>query len=142
MTRFIFMKEELEGPKVDNVIIAAVREKGVDENLVYNVYLINLKDQPLEGVLVSSKGYAFAQETEEKVETSMLRHNLETLDPKSFKKVEPIMEEVFGLNNEYWVSFWINRVMYDKKFIFLSETIKEENFVNVPLINKKGVMIV
>ena len=32
-------------------------------------------------------------------------------------------------------------VMYDKKYIFLPETIKEENFVLIPYINKKGVMI-
>jgi hypothetical protein len=31
--------------------------------------------------------------------------------------------------------------MYDKKFIFLSETVKEENLVNIPVLNKKGVLV-
>jgi hypothetical protein len=31
--------------------------------------------------------------------------------------------------------------MHDKKYIFLPETIKEENYIMVPFINKKGVMI-
>lgn len=135
------MKEELKGPKVEDISVAVVLEEGEDKTLVHNVYLINLKDQTLEGVLVSSKGYAIAQKTKEKIETSMLRHHLKEVPPRSFKKIEPIMEDIFGLNNEYWVSFWVDGVMHDKKFIFLSETIKPENFVNVPLINKKGVVI-
>jgi len=70
-----------------------------------------------------------------------LRHLLDDVPAQSFKKIEPIIEDVFGLNNEYWVSFWINEVMHDKKFIFLQETIKKENFVQIPLMNKMGVMI-
>jgi hypothetical protein len=31
--------------------------------------------------------------------------------------------------------------MLDKKFIFLPETIKEENFVQLPLMKKRGVVI-
>ena len=92
-----------------------------------------------EVVLVTSTGYGMRNE--EKVKTSTLRHFLDELKPNSFQKVEPISTDVFGLNNEYWVSFYINKVMYDKKFIFLAETIKEDYFTLVPVINKKGVMI-
>lgn len=135
------MKEELKGPKVEDVQVAVVHEEGEYGKKVFNVYLINLKEEELEGVLVSSRGYATSQETQQKVETSVLRHFLETVEAKSYKKIEPIMEDIFGLNNEYLVSFWINKKMYDKKFIFLSETIKEENFIEVPIIEKPGVVI-
>ena len=60
---------------------------------------------------------------------------------KDFKKIEPIVDTVFGLNNEFWVSFFIKNVMYDKKYIFLPETIKDENLILIPLLNKKGVII-
>ena len=66
---------------------------------------------------------------------------MDEVSPKSFVKFEPMIETLFGLNNEYWVSFYINKVMYDKKYIFLPETIKEENLILIPYINKKGVMI-
>lgn len=135
------MKESLKGPKVEDVYIAAVKEKGEDNSDVYNVYIINNKESEIEGVLVSSIGYLRSEKSGEKVQTSMLRHYLETINPKEHKKVEPIMEDVFGLNNEYWVSFWVDAVMYDKKYIFLPETIKEENFTEIPLIGKKGVLI-
>lgn len=135
------MKEELLGPKVKDVFVAVVEEENELGESVYNVYLINNKDELIEGVLVSSRGYAVNPSTDEKVETTMLRHFLDKVPAQSFKKIEPIMEDVFGLNNEYWVSFWINRVMHDKKFIFLPETIKKENLKTVPLMDKKGVVV-
>ncbi len=135
------MKDSLKGPKVEGVYIAAVREKGEDDADVFNVYVVNDKEEQIEGVLVSSIGYLRNEKSGEKIQTSMLRHFLENIPAKSCKKVEPIMEDVFGLNNEYWVSFWMGKTMYDKKFIFLPETIKEENFTEVPIINKPGVLI-
>jgi hypothetical protein len=77
----------------------------------------------------------------EKVETTTLRKLLGSIQPLSAEKIEPIMEDVMGLNNEYWVCFWVGTTMYDKKFIFLSETVKEENLVNIPVLNKKGVLV-
>lgn len=90
---------------------------------------------------LSDKGYATVKKTGEKIKTSTLRKSLGDVEANSFQKIEPIMQDLFGLNNEYWVSFWIGNKMYDKKYIFLSETIKEEHFVSVPIINKKGVLI-
>ncbi|MEX1191272.1 MAG: hypothetical protein WED10_12415 [Brumimicrobium sp.] len=135
------MKEELKGPKVTDVSVAIVQEVGEENTVIYNVYLINQKVDKLEGVLVTSTGYATAQKTEEQIITSTLRKSLGDVMPKSVQKIEPIMEDLFGLNNEYWVSFWIKDKMYDKKYIFLSETIKEEYFVKIPIIGKKGVLI-
>lgn len=139
---FIFsMKEELQGPKVTKAAVAVVKEFNEEGEEIFNVYLLNFYEEKMEGVLVTSSGYAVHHETQEHVKTSVLRHLLDEIPSNSFKRIEPIIEDVFGLNNEYWVSFWINNVMYDKKFIFLQETIKKENFVQIPLIEKLGVMI-
>lgn len=135
------MKEELQGPKVTKAAVAVVKEFNAKGEDIFNVYLINYYNEKMEGVLVTSTGYAVHHETQEQVKTSTLRHLLDEITPQSFKKIEPIIEEVFGLNNEFWVSFWINSVMYDKKFIFLQETIKKENFVLIPVIDKMGVII-
>jgi len=48
---------------------------------------------------------------------------------------------VFGLTNEYWLSFYIDNIIYDKKYIFLPESIIEGNLILVPLVNKLGVII-
>jgi hypothetical protein len=88
---------------------------------------------------VSSKGYGVING--EAVKTSTLRHFLNEVKPGSFMKIEPIMEDVFSLSNEYWVSFYIDKIIYDKKFIFLPETISSEYFTLIPILNKRGVMI-
>jgi hypothetical protein len=133
------MIKDIPDLKVENIAIAIVREKNELDETVWNSYLINLKDEKIEGVLVTSTGYG--ELNEEKVKTSTLRHFLDEIEPKSFVKIEPIIEEVFGINNEYWLSFYLNKTMYDKRYVFLAESICEANFTTIPLLNKKGVMI-
>ena len=133
------MKKDINPPVVTDIALAVVKEKNKQGETEWNVYMLNLKDETIEGVLVSSTGYGLLQGETRK--TSTLRHFLDTIPPKSYEKIEPIMEDVFGLNNEYWVSFYLNKVMHDKKYIFLAETINERYFTTIPLINKLGVMI-
>ena len=135
------MREELRGPKVENVAVAVAERLDENNNKVHYVYLINLRDDIMEGIIVTSKGYGMNVETGEKVQTSMLRHCLEVLLPNEAAKLEPIMEDVFGLANEYWVSFYVDGKMYDKKFIFLPETISEKNMKDIPVLGMKRVMI-
>lgn len=133
------MKKDIEFPEVKNIAVAIITETNELNQEEWNVYLINFKNNPIEGVLVSSRGYG--ELNQEKRATSELRHFLNIIDPKSFVKIEPIVEDVFGLNNEYWVSFYENKQIFDKKFIFLPESITKENLISIPLINKKGVLI-
>jgi hypothetical protein len=136
------MKEELKGPTVEDVAIAIIKEKGEDDIDVYNAYLINYKESTLEGVFVTSRGYGLNRTTNEEIETSKLRHFLDVVQGKTFKKIEPIMDDVFGLNNEFWLSFFLDNKMYDKKYVFLPETIKESNLRMIDLIEKPGIIII
>jgi hypothetical protein len=129
---------ETERPKV-HMKIAIVREKNAEGADEWNVYLLNFKLVAIEGVLVTSTGYG--ELNGEPRKTSTLRHFLDTVGPESFVKIEPIHEQVFGLNNEYWLSFYVQKVMYDKQYVFLAESISEANCIKVPLVNKKGVLI-
>ncbi len=133
------MKKDIPFPKVEGVAVAIVEETDNLGQPSWTVYVLNTNDTKLTNVLVSSKGYG--QKDGEQVRTSTLRHFLETIEPKSFQKVEPIMEDLFGLNNEYWVSFYLGTQIFDKKYVFLAESIASHNYTNIPLINKRGVMI-
>ena len=133
------MKRDIEHPKVEGVAMAIVPEPDEDGASAWYVYLINRKDVQLTNVLISSQGYG--QVNEEQVKTSELRHYLEKLEPLSFARIERIMEDVFALNNQYWLSFYVDRTIYDKKYIFLPESINEDNFTELPLMGKRGVMI-
>ncbi len=135
------MREELKGPKVEKIAVAVVQQLNEQNEKVYNVYLLNLSDKIIEGVMISSRGYGRNIKTNEEVKTAMLRHSIEVLLPNEAAKIEPIIEEVFGITNEYWVSFWNDSVMYDKKYIFVAESISEENMKEIPILGVKGVMI-
>jgi hypothetical protein len=89
--------------------------------------------------MVTSKGYG--EKDGVQVKTSTLRHMFPVVPDQSFKLIEPIDEQTFGLSNEYWLSYYIGTNIYDKKFIFLPESIVEMNFIKLPVLNKPGVMI-
>lgn len=135
------MREELLGPKVENVAIVVAKEIGEENEEIYNVYLLNLRDDIMEGIIITSKGYGENPDTGEKIKTSTLRHCLEVMLPNEAAKIEPIMEDVFFLANEYWVSFWVEDVMYDKKFVFVPGSIANENMIDIPQLGTKGVLI-
>jgi len=65
---------------VENIAIAIVREKNELDEAVWNSYLLNLKDQKIEGVLVTSTGYG--ELNAEKIRKSTLRHLLEEVKRK------------------------------------------------------------
>lgn len=118
--------------------MAVVRETdGVEPE--WGVYLINQKDVGLKNIIVASKGYGIIDEQE--IKTSTLRHFFDDLDAKSFTKVEKIMPDVFGLNNEYMLTFYIDQMIYDRKYIFVPDSIVEENLIQIPLIDKLGILI-
>ena len=139
------MLKDIPQVMVTDVAIAIVpAEEKTGENetsgeALWNVYILNLKEVAIDNVIVSSKGYGSYKG--ESVKTSVLRQYLGTMEPNSFLPVEAIQEKVFGLNNEYWVSFYINKEIFDKKYVFLPETIKKDFFTTVPILNRKGVMI-
>ncbi|HQS53316.1 MAG TPA: hypothetical protein PLN99_15600, partial [Daejeonella sp.] len=67
------MKKDLPENIVENVAIAVVLESSTPEVKNWKVYLLNLKDEPIETVLVSSKGYG--EKDGKQVKTSILRHS-------------------------------------------------------------------
>ncbi|MBU3658921.1 MAG: hypothetical protein FGM14_03555 [Flavobacteriales bacterium] len=136
------MKEGLLGPKVEGVGVAVIQSVNEEKEKEYTVYLINLREDIMEGIIVASTGYGENTATGEKIKTSTLRHGIEVLLPNEIAKIEPIMPEVFGLSNEYWVSFWVEDVLYDKRFVFPAESLIEENFKYLELFKRKGVLLI
>ncbi len=136
------MKEELLGPKVENVGVAVIQSINEENEKEYTVYLISLREDIMEGIIVASTGYGENTVTGEKIKTSTLRHGIEVLLPNEIAKIEPIMPDVFGLSNEYWVSFWVEDVLFDKRFVFPAESLIEENFKYLDAFKRKGVILI
>lgn len=132
------MKKDIDIPQVTNVTIAVVREKTILDTWEWKVYLINNNPFPIHNTLVSSTGYG--EKDGHRQKTSTLRHFLETVPANGVALVEPINEEVFHLSNEYWVSYYVGTQIYDKKFVFVPETICEENLSYIKELEKEGVL--
>lgn len=129
------MKKDIEIPQVKDVYVAAIKEFNEEfRSDEWNVYLINDSSKDLEMVLIVARGY------DKKRETSVMRHKIERLPSKSFAKIEFIQDEVLSLNNEFRVSYFTDSKMFDKKFTFSKNSIRETALDEVPLIPKKGVL--
>lgn len=133
------MRKDIQPPKVTGVAMAVVREKDEEGEDAWFVYLLNSNAFALTDVLVSSRGYG--EIGGESRKTSELRHHLEELGASSWARIERIVEDVFPLSNQYWLSFYVGRDLYDKKYIFLAGSIDEANFTSIPLMEARGVMI-
>ena len=133
------MKADLPENTVEDIAMAVVLMGETPEVKSWTVYLVNLKNEPITNVLISSKGYG--EKYGKQVKTSVLRHFVGDMEAHSFAGVEAIDPEVFGLTNEYWLSYYMGNTIYDKKFIFLPESIIDSNLIKIPLVNRPGVMI-
>jgi hypothetical protein len=133
------MKEDINPPKVDDIAIAVVRETAEDGESGWFAYFLNLRPHDLEGVLVRSNGYGL--KGTEKIKTTELRHFLDKVPRMSSVKIEPIVEGVFSLSNQFWISFFHDNQILDRKVVFVPGSIDERNFVTVPILNVPGVLI-
>ncbi len=125
-------------PKVEGIELAVLLENDSPE---FAVYIHNARADIIEGIIITSVGYGENAENGERIKTSVLRHSLEVMLPSEIAKIELIVPEVFGLYNEYWLSFWINELLYDKKFLFLPDAIKMENLQMLESFGKPGVIL-
>jgi hypothetical protein len=135
------MKKDIPQYKVEDLAIAIVprQTEVLEEEELWDTYIINLKKEPIKSVLISSRGYG--EINGEKMRTTTLRHFFDEIGPKTCMQIEPIQTKLFQLTNEYWVSFVYDDYMYDKKYVFVKGSIEEAHFTTIPLINRKGVMI-
>jgi hypothetical protein len=130
------MKKDIDFSPVTGVelVITQTKNEGAEQ---WDVYLINRNLIELETVMITTKGYGKI-EGEEK-ETSVLRRMIEKVEAQNFERIEPIQPELFPLTNEYWVSYFILDQVFDKKFIFVPDSIKKENLQYIPELNLMGV---
>ena len=118
--------------------MVAVARKPADNNFLWHAYIINTNDYDLSNLLIVSKGYSAPQAP--KQDTSILRHSIELLKARSYAVIEPLDPAVFKLFNEFWISYYYNQQMYDKRYIFTPESINEEHLVNIDALELEGVL--
>ena len=134
------MKKDITIPEMQNVFLAAVQELSDDfMEKVWYAYLVNDSDFNIDSVMVVSK--AFGTIDGEMKKTYILRHAFVEVPAVSVVKIEMIEKSLLVLNNEFSVTFFIGNTLYDKKFIFKSNLINENDTEEVPILFVEGVMV-
>lgn len=133
------MKKDINIPDVQGVYIAAVLELNEKKEESWIVYLINDLEVMIEGVMITSKGH---EDLEGKVKrTASMRHRIGNVPFKTAVQVELIDAQVFEIFNEYWVSFFQNGKVMDKKFTFGPHTIDKDFLEKLPVLSQEGILV-
>lgn len=132
------MKKDIEFPKVVGVKVAIAQKINEVQQTEWYVYIINTNDFDLENVLITSQGYGEIDGEARK--TSTLRHLIEHIPANEHALIEPIDPSVFQLCNEYWVSYYVEGKIFDKRFIFLPESVVEDNLIEIKQLSLKGIL--
>ncbi|GAB3296906.1 hypothetical protein ACFQT0_02875 [Hymenobacter humi] len=136
------MKQDISFDPVEGVSVAIMPSDNgsmpADET-TWQVFLLNHNAFPLENVIVNAYGYGLKQDGES-VRTSTLRYLFEEVPPRTAVPIEPIDPALFHLNNQYWVSYYRGAKIFDKKFIFVPDSIVPDNFTHIALLEGVGVL--
>ncbi|WP_350293272.1 hypothetical protein [uncultured Croceitalea sp.] len=128
------MKKDIKIPVVKDVYVAIVHEWNQEFlSKDWNAYIINNRKTPIEMALVVSKGYDGDRKT------STMRYAFGVVAAKGFEKIELVQEDVLSLNNEFYVTYYADNILYEKRFLFEKNTVKESNLTNIPLIEIDGI---
>lgn len=134
------MKKDIDFPKSENVFLAAIQQWNDDfqENSWF-VYLVNNTNETLEMVMVVSRAYGTIN-NEQRI-TGTFRHSFKEMASKSITKVEMLENNVLQLNNEFVVSYFLNNKMFDKTFVFKTNTINDKALSDIPGTDLRGVLL-
>ena len=136
------MKQDISFDPVEGVSVAIIPDDPsltFEGQSIWQVYLVNHNAFPLRNVIVNANGYG-QQEDGENVRTSTLRYLFDEVPPRTAVPVEPIDSALFHLNNQYWVSYYHGPQIFDKKFIFVPDSIVPDNFTHIALLGREGVL--
>lgn len=134
------MIKDIPIKKVEDIAIAILpKEGGSTEDELWDAYIVNMKDKPIKNILINTKGYGYRED--EKVETGTFRYFIENAPAFSAVLIEPIQSELFDIAHEFFVTFTFDGYLFDKKYMFVAGSISEMNFTQIPILDRKGVMI-
>ncbi len=123
------MRKDIVIPEIKNVTVVV---KPPEQRGHWHVHLVNTNNFPIENVLVATKGYS--KKSADREETSVLRHFFEQLGPGRSLQIELIDPQVFHLFNEYAVTYYVDKEIYYKKFIFVPGSITIDNLIFNPVL--------
>ena len=135
------MLKDIEQKKLSDFAVALIpvdTEEALSQ-VDWNCYVINLKKETVQNVLITSRGYGTIAEEDRRSAT--LRYFYPEITGQTAVKLEVIQSDLTELTNEYWVSFNYQGHMYDRKFVFVPDSLRSEHLTLIPVVEERGVMI-
>ena len=130
------MKKDIPILKVEDLAIAVVpKENDAD---FWEVFVINLKDEPIKSVLITAK--AFGEINGEPRQSAMMRYFFEEMTPLDIQFLEHLPSDLTALTNEYWVSYSYDNHLWDKRLLILPGSFDPINFIPIPFIDREGIL--
>ncbi len=129
------VKKDIEIPIAKDVYVAVVLEwNDAFLSRDWYAYVINDRNTRIDMVLIVSKGF------DGNTKTSTMRHAIGVVEPKSFEKIELLQEDVLALDNEFFVTFYADDKLFERKYVFEKNSVRQNAMVNIPIINKEGIL--
>ncbi len=137
------MKNDIHVAPVEGVSIAIAPDEDpalpTDAPVTWSAWLLNANDYPLHTVLIVSEGYG--EHEGRAVTTSKLRYFFEEVGPRQAILIEPIDPRLFQLTNQFWVSFYRETALLDKKYVFVPGALERANLTPITLLEgREGVL--
>lgn len=133
------MQKDLIFPEIKNVHVAVVQEWNDDFGAnVWVAYLVNHQEEEIDNIMVVTKASGTIEGEMRK--TSLLRHAYPVLGAYSATKIELIPPDLEALDNEFMVTFFKGKTLYDKKYFITKAQFAERNLQPIPFLDKEGIL--
>ncbi|MCU0327841.1 MAG: hypothetical protein MUE53_02520 [Chitinophagales bacterium] len=125
------MKKDIQIPISKDIFLAIVPQ----EEGVFQINLLNCKQISIRNILITTSAYDDKGQV-----TSTLRYFIEALSELSAKPFETLMDEVFEMKNEVFLSYYIADDLYELNFTFDKRSMTD--LEEIPLLLKPGYLLV
>jgi hypothetical protein len=88
--------------------------------------------------LVVSRAYGKINGEDRK--TGTFRHAFNEVAPNASVKIELLENNVLQLNNEFMVTYFQDGKLFDKTYVFRTNTINDKALVDLPVMTKRGIL--
>ena len=133
------MKHDIIIPPVEGVGLAILPDDlalPLETAAPWSAWLLNHNDYPLHTVLIVSEGYG--QHDGQPVATSKLRYFFEEIAPHHAVRVELIDPAIFHLTHQFWVSFYHEAQLFDKKYVFVPGALAAAHLTPIALLDGRA----
>ncbi len=132
------MLKDIDFPVGRDVEVFAMEIDDKADGKWWKVFIINKGKKPLENVLISSVAYdEFGRQ-----KSQVFRYHIEVLGSGEYAPLDVLTPELQALLNEYFISYWQDGILYERRLTFPAHHFLKDNEVDIPIPGAKGIFAI